>query len=100
MCVFFDVDVIFLRQGLIADSPYTFIDGVLRDGDNEEIKLLDPVVEDSCTEVSVETTMLKCESADPEMQELEEGGGGYLSHDDDNNCFTIDGDGDKHLVDM
>ena len=100
MHVFFDVDVIFFCQGLIADSPYTFIDGVLRDGDNEEIKLLDPVVEDSCAEVPVKTMMLKCESEDPELQELEERGGGYLSNDDDDNRFTIDDDGDKHTVEI
>ena len=97
---FVDVDVMFLRQGLIADSPYTFVDGVLRDGDDEEIELVEPVVEDSCVEVLVETNMLEVEGADPEIQELEECGGGYLSDSDDGNCFTIDGDGDKHIVEM
>ena len=83
---------------MIADSPYTLIDGVLRDGDGDEIELLDPVVEDSCAEVPVKTTMLECDAADPELQELEERGGGYLSNDDDDNGFTIDGDGDKNIV--
>ena len=41
-----------------------------------------------------------CESEDPELQELEERGGGYLSNDDDDNRFTIDDDGDKHTVEI
>ena len=37
---------------------------------------------------------------DPELNELEECGGGYLSDDsDDDNCgFTIDGEGDKKII--
>ena len=37
---------------------------------------------------------------DPELNELEECGGGYLSDDsDDDDCgFTIDGEGDKKII--
>ena len=85
-----------LCTGLIADSPYTFIEGVLRDGDGEEINLVDPVIVEG-TGLD-RTTMLAGVDADPEIQELEDGGGGYLSNDD--NCFLIDGDGDTHVVQM
>ena len=85
-----------LCEGLISDTPYTFIDGVLRDGDGEEIKLVDPVVVESTD--TGEVTMITGAVADPELQELEERGGGYLSADDDDNCFTIDDDGDKYIV--
>ena len=39
---------------------------------------------------------------DPELKELEEGGGGYLSNDDDDGDgeFMIDGDGDKNVIKM
>lgn len=87
-----------LCEGLIADTPYTFIEGVLRDGDGEEIKFVDPVVVE--TTGTGGTTMLTGVAADPELEELEECGGGYLSDDDDDNCFTIDDDGDKHIVEM
>ena len=94
----YDLFCVFLLQGLIADSPYTFVEGVLRDGDGDQVQFMDPVVvEDVDTgETTCVTTMFAGTDVDPELQELEECGGGYLS--DGDNCFTIDGDGDKHIV--
>ena len=35
---------------------------------------------------------------DPELEELEENGGGYLSNTDDDSDFLFGGDGDKKIV--
>ena len=37
---------------------------------------------------------------DPELQELEEDGGGYLSADDTDSDFVFGGDGDKKIIKM
>ena len=70
---------------------YTFIDGVIRDGDGDEVKLVDN--DDSVVE-SVEKDNL----FDPELQDLEEDGGGYLSDDDNDTDFLFGGDGDKKII--
>ena len=76
-------------EGLDSTSPYTYKDGVLRDGDCVEL------FECECGDVEQEFDL-----EDPELNELEECGGGYLSGDsDDDNCgFTIDGEGDKKII--
>ena len=37
---------------------------------------------------------------DPELEELEVNGGGYLSNSSDDDGFMIDGDGDTKIVSM
>ena len=87
VCLFFGDDE---YEGL--DPPYTFIDGVVKDGDGDVVEFVDPV-------------LMVCDSnndklVDPELQELEENGGGYLSDtdDDSDSDFLFGGDGDKKTV--
>ena len=87
VCLFFGDDE---YEGL--DPPYTFIDGVVKDGDGDVVEFVDPV-------------LMVCDSnndklVDPELQELEENGGGYLSDTDDDSDgdFLFGGDGDKKTV--
>jgi hypothetical protein len=87
VCLFFGDDE---YEGL--DPPYTFIDGVVKDGDGDAVEFVDPV-------------LIVCDSnkdklVDPELQELEENGGGYLSDtdDDSDSDFLFGGDGDKKIV--
>ena len=81
-------------EGLDSDQQYTYIDGVLYDGDGDEIELVDPIVQVSVTE-DVSTRELP----DPELQEYEDCGGDYLSNcDDDEVDFIIGGDGDNKIV--
>ena len=92
VCIYFGDDE---YEGLDTECPYTFIDGVIRDGDGDEVELVD-----DCGDVDV----VQVESVDndnlfdPELQELEENGGGYLSDDDDDGDFLFGGDGDKNMI--
>ena len=60
---------------------------MLRDGDGDEIELVSSVGKVSVVEDKL---------VDPELQELEDGGGGYLSNSDDSD-FLFGGDGDKNI---
>ena len=88
VCIYFGDDE---YEGLNVECAYTFIDGVIRDGDGDEVKLVDN--DDSVVE-SVEKDNL----FDPELQDLEEDGGGYLSDDDNDTDFLFGGDGDKKII--
>ena len=90
VCSFFGDDEC---EGL--DPPHTLIDDVVKDGDGDEVEFVDPVL--MCDVV--------CDSnndklMDPELDELEEDGGGYLSDtdDDSDSDFLFGGDGDKKIV--
>ena len=98
VCIYFGDDE---YEGLDAEFPYTFINGVIRDGDGEEVKL----VNSSDTISTVDNNDSVVESVendqfDPELQELEEDGGGYLSNcdSDSDSDFLFGGDGDKKIV--
>ena len=77
------------------DKHYSFINGVLRDGDGDVVEL---VSSDSVQQTS--TDIVDRELVDPELEELEENGGGYLSNDSDENDFIFGGEGDKKLIKM
>ena len=86
-----------------SNRPYSFVDGVLSDSDGDRIELFEPLVKHvdltSANDLDVdEFTNLD----DPELKELEEGGGGYLSNDNDDGDgeFMIDGEGDKKVIKM
>ena len=82
VCLYFGDDE---YEGLDADSPYTFVDGVIRDGDGDVVKLVDSSdvsVVVGCTDSVVDSTKVVHDLFDPELQELEEDGGGYLSDND------------------
>ena len=89
-CLYFGDDD---YEGL--DVPYSFIDGVIRDGDGDVIELVHPEVVDSVVVDLEDETIL-----DPELQELEENGGGYLSDSDNDSDsdFLFGGDGDKKII--
>ena len=102
VCLYFGDDE---YEGLDADSPYTFVDGVIRDGDGDEVKLMDSsdvavVIGRTDSAVDSSKTPVVDELFDPELQELEEDGGGYLSDSDGDNGidFLFGGDGDKKIV--
>ena len=46
------MDAIVCDSGLNKDSPYTYVNGVLRDGDGDEIKLVDPRKDSMATSTS------------------------------------------------
>ena len=99
VCIYFGDDE---YEGLDVECPYTFVDGVIRDGDGDEVKLVDSsnvtsVVDDND---SVVECVDKDELFDPELQELEEDGGGYLSVDDSDSDFVFGGNGDKKIIKM
>ena len=83
-------------EGLDSNQPYSLVDGVLFDGDGDEIILVKPLIVSDVVGVSDESKSL----IDHELKEIEECGGEYLSNDDDdvNSLFTIDGNGDKQLI--
>ena len=89
VCLFFGDDE---YEGL--DPPYSFIDGVVKDGDGCVVEFVDPLVIDAGGGVDDELLH------DPELEELEENGGGYLSNtdDDSDSDFLFGGDGDKKIV--
>ena len=89
VCLFFGDDE---YEGL--HPPYSFIDGVVKDGDGCVVEFVDPLVID--TGGGVDDELLH----DPELEELEENGGGYLSNtdDDSDSDFLFGGDGDKKIV--
>ena len=100
VCIYFGDEE---YEGLDSECPYTFVDGVIRDGDGDEIMLVDDsnttsVVDndDSVVVESVDNDVL----FDPELQELEEDGGGYLSNDDSDSDWLFDGNGDKNIIKM
>ena len=82
-------------EGLDSNQPYSLVDGVLFDSDGDEITLFEPLILNDVVKVSDRELLV-----DPELQELEDHGGGYLSNDDDDvdSLFTIDGDGDKKII--
>lgn len=88
VCLYFDKED---YEGL--DPCYTLIDGVLRDGDGDEINLVSPIIPN----IQVSVGEVDDDLVDPELQELEEDGGGYLSDSDDDD-FLFGGDGDKKIV--
>ena len=94
VCLYFGKDE---YEGLDSNRPYSLVDGVLFDGDGDEIDLLEPLNKINAVGVGVSNKELL---VDPELKDLEECGGGYLSNDDDDvdNLFTIDGDGDKKIL--
>ena len=70
------------------DPPYSFVDGVVKDGDGDVVEFVDPILVDSAV-VDVNSDEL----SDPELQELEENGGGYLSdNDNDSDSGFLFGD--------
>ena len=75
------------------DEHYSFIDGVLRDSDGVRVELVEEDVIRSTVDRDADTVDL----VDPELKELEETGGGYLSNSDDHD-FLFGGDGDKKIV--
>ena len=77
------------------DPPYSFVDGVVRDGDGDRVEFVDPIV----IRPSVGDSTID-ELLDPELQELEENGGWYLSNDSEDNDFIIGGEGDKKIIKM
>ena len=90
VCLFFGDDE---YEGL--DPPYSFIDGIIKDGDGVVVDLVDPVVIDHDGADVQDDVMV-----DPELQDLEENGGGYLSNtdDDSDSDFLFGGDGDQKIV--
>ena len=66
---------------------------MVRDGDGVSVEFVDPIVIRSSVNDSTIDELL-----DPELQELEENGGGYLSNDSDDSDFIFGGDGDKKLI--
>ena len=88
VCLYFGGDE---YEGFEEHSHYSFVDDVLRDNDGVRIELIsqDPVVSVSDVNLDLE---------DPELQELEENGGGYLSNSDDDGDFLFGGDGDKKTL--
>jgi hypothetical protein len=85
-------------EGLDANAPYSFKENILRDGDGDEIKL---VRDSSCSDRDRDDVLLDLD--DPELDEIEECGGGYLSNsgDDSEDDFLFggdDGSGDKKIV--
>ena len=90
-------------EGLDANRPYSFVDGVLFDSDGDRIELFEPLVKHVDLTCVNELDVDECTILDdPELKELEEGGGGYLSNDDDDGDgeFMIDGEGDKNIIKM
>ena len=86
-------------EGLDPNEPYTFTDGVLRDGGGVRIELFEEsVTRDRDTVVNTDKSNVVI--VDPELEELEVNGGGYLSNSSDDDDFMIDGDGDKKIVSM
>ena len=92
MCLYFGDDE---YEGL--DPPYSFVDGVVKDGDWDVVEFVDPILVDSVV-VDVNSDEL----SDPELQESEENGGGYLSDSDNDSDsgFLFGGDGDKKIIKM
>ena len=86
-------------EGLDAHAPYSFKDNILRDGDGDEIQL---VRDSSCRDRNMNDELLDLD--DPELKDIEECGGGYLSNseDDSEDDFLFGGDdgssGDKKIV--
>ena len=93
VCLFFGDNE---YEGLV--EPYTFVDGVVRDGDGDEVHFIDPVV--VVTDVNVIDNTIEGNLDDPELKELEEDGGGYLSNSDDDSGsdFLFGGDCDKKIL--
>ena len=93
VCLFFGDDQ---YEGL--DPPYSFIDGIVKDGDGDVVKLVEPVVLVDSIVVDFNNNELE----DPELKDLEENGGGYLSNSDDDSDsdFLFGGDGDKKIVNL
>ena len=91
VCLFFGNEE---YEGL--DPPYTLVDGVVRDGDGDEVKLVCPLKNSiaGCSK-QIETDLYKL--MDPELEELEEDGGGYLSDSSDSD-FLFGGDGDQKII--
>ena len=91
VCLFFGDDE---YEGL--DPPYSLSDGVVKDGDGDVVEFVDPLVIDSN---GVDTDLVET-LVDPELQELEDDGSGYLSHtdDDSDDDFLLGGDGDKKIL--
>ena len=89
VCLFFgDLDY----EGL--DPSYSFVDGIVRDGDGDEVSFVDPIV-------IKENTIIELDYLDdPELDELENDGGGYLSSDDGDVDFILGGEGDKNIIKM
>ena len=83
-------------EGLDSNQPYSLVNGVLFDGDGDEIDLMQPLIVSDVVGVDDKQKSL----IDPELKEIEECGGGHLSNDDDDvDClFTIDGNGDKQTI--
>ena len=85
-------------EGLV--EPYSLIDGVLRDGDGDEIKLVGSTIRNVNTVDSsvIDTDILNLD--DPELNDLENDGGGYLSNSDDDDCndFLFGEDGDRTII--
>lgn len=77
------------------DPPYSLVDGVIRDGDGVRVEFVDPIVIRSSVNDSTIDELL-----DPELQELEEDGGGYLSNDSEDSDFIFGGEGDKKIIKM
>ena len=90
-CLFFGDEE---YEGL--DVHYTFVDGVLRDGDGDVVELVDRVQQVTDVQEAPAPVPDK-ELVDPELDELEKNGGGYLS-DSDNDFLFGDDDGDKKIV--
>ena len=91
VCLFFGNED---YEGL--DPPYTLVDGVVRDGDGDEVKLVCPL-KNSVVGCSKQVETGVNELMDPELEELEENGGGYLSDSSDSD-FLFGGDTDKTIV--
>ena len=93
VCLFFGGDD---YEGL--DPPYTLHDGVVRDGDGDVIEFVEPVGTNHRNVDQNQTDTL----VDPELQDLEDNGGGYLSEsgDDTDSDFLFGDDGDKNIVKM
>lgn len=102
VCLYFGGDP---YEGLDGNRPYSFVDGVLFDSDGDRIELFEPLVKHvdlTCTnDVDVDVDEFT-NLDDPELNELEEVGGGYLSNDNDDGDgeFMIDGEGDKNIIKM
>ena len=96
VCLYFGGDE---YEGLDSNRPYTLVDGVLFDSDGDRIKLFEPLLKH--VDLTCDNDLDEFQNIDdPELKELEDRGGGYLSNDDDdvNELFTIDGDGDKNVI--
>ena len=76
------------------DPPYSLVDGVIMDGDGDVVELIEPVG------VNHSNVELMDTLEDPELKDLEEDGGGYLSDSDDDSDsdFLFGGCGDKKIL--